>query len=189
MLLNANGAPIPSTQVVTPSHPIAALIHSICVELSAVASREDTPARRVQGIGETISYLSMAGMLIAAPGLPELDADVGDFCDAIDRIIDLQTDMTKISRPEIADNMRRFNEGLSQVTKCKGFSEAKRTNDFFSDLGGSSLFNHTRRLWAEIAARAAGYVVSANLQRQPLPVEALAFLSRVTTHVAWMCGE
>jgi hypothetical protein len=182
MLLNAQGAPIAPT-INAPSHPIAALIHGICTELAAVASREDTPARRIQGIGETIAYLSMAGMLIAAPGLPELDADVGDFCDAVDRIISLQSDMAKISRPEIADNMRRFNEGLSQVTKCRGFVAPLCHNSP----------NASRpvpvRLWAEIAARAAGYVVSANLQRQPLPVEALAFLSRVTTHVAWMCGE
>jgi len=183
MLLNAQGAPIPPTQTTAPSHPIAALIHSICVELSTVASREDTPARRVRGIGETIAYLSMAGMLIAAPGLPELDAGVGDFCDAIDRIIDLQADMAKISKPEIADNMRRFNEGLSQVTKCKGFVAPLCHNS------PNSSRPVPVRLWAEIAARAAGYVVSANLQRQPLPVEALGFLSRVTTHVAWMCGE
>ncbi len=181
MILNAQGAPIASPSS-TLSHPIAALIHEICTELAAVASREDTPARRMQGIGETIAYLSMAGMLVAAPGLPELDADVGDFCDAIDRIIDIQTGMAKIIRPEIAGNMRRFNEGLEQVTRCKGFTSSIRANE------PCDLYR-VRRLWAEIAARAAGYVVSASLQRQPLPVEALAFLSRVTTHVAWMCGE
>ena len=183
MILNAQGAPIASPSS-TLSHPIAALIHEICTELAAVASREDTPARRMQGIGETIAYLSMAGMLVAAPGLPELDADVGDFCDAIDRIIDLQASMAKISRPEIADNMRRFNEGLQQVTKCR---EYQLRRHFHPNKSCGTFI--ARRLWAEIAARAAGYVVSASLQRQPLPVEALAFLSRVTTHVAWMCGE
>jgi hypothetical protein len=182
MLLNANGTPIPPT-IAAPSHPIAKFIQEICTELREVAIREDTPARRMQGIGEAMSYLAVAGMLLSAPGQAEIDADAGDFCDAVERIIDLQTDMAKISKPEIADNMRRFTEGLQQVARCKGYIKPMHHNS------PDAYRPRPRLLWAELAARAAGYVVSANLQRQPLPVEALAFLSRVTTHVAWMCGE
>jgi hypothetical protein len=83
MLFNANGTPIPPT-IATPSHPIAKLIQEICTELREVAIREDTPARRMQGIGEAMSYLAVAGMLLSAPGQAEIDADVGDFCDAIE---------------------------------------------------------------------------------------------------------
>lgn len=183
MLLNANGTPIPPT-IAAVSHPIAKLIQEICAELREVAIREDTPARRMQGIGEAMSYLAVAGMLLSAPGQAEIDADVGDFCDAIDRIIDLQTDMAKISKPEIADNMRRFTEGLQQVTRCKEY-QLKR--HFHPNKSCGLLFAH--RLWAEIAARAAGYVVAVALHRQPMNADVLMFLSKVTTHVAWMCGE
>jgi hypothetical protein len=182
MLLNANGTPITPT-IAAVSHPIAKFIQEICTELREVAIREDTPARRMQGIGEAMSYLAVAGMLLSAPGQAEIDADVGDFCDAIDRIIDLQTDMAKISRPEIADNMRRFTEGLQQVTRCKGYIKPMHHNS------PDAYRPRPRLLWAELAARAAGYVVAVALHRQPMNADVLMFLSKVTTHVAWMCGE
>lgn len=181
MFLNANGTPIPPT-IAAVSHPIAQIIQEICTELREVAIREDTPARRMQGIGEAMSYLAVAGMLLSAPGQAEIDADVGDFCDAVERIIDLQTDMAKISRPEIADNMRRFTEGLQQVIRCSAFKGATRANEP-CDL------RQARLLWSELAARAAGYVVAVALHRQPMNADVLMFLSKVTTHVAWMCGE
>jgi hypothetical protein len=177
MLLNANGTPIPPT-ITAASHPIAKLIQEICTELREVAIREDTPARRMQGIGEAMSYLAVAGMLLSAPGQAEIDADAGDFCDAVERIISLQSSMAKISKPEIADNMRRFTEGLQQVARCSAYAEARAT------LGSRSL-----QLWSELAARAAGYVVAVALHRQPMNADVLMFLSKVTTHVAWMCGE
>jgi len=180
MLLNANGTPIPPT-IAAVSHPIAKLIQEICTELREVAIREDTPARRMQGIGEAMSYLAVAGMLLSAPGQAEIDADVGDFCDAVECVVDLQERTIKISEPSVADNIRRFNEGLEHVMRCESFRFA--TNHPMPDRLRS------RRLWSELAARAAGYVVAVALHRQPMNADVLMFLSKVTTHVAWMCGE